>query len=150
VTREPGIRGTPPPPAPGAAGPDGPDRLTTVLAYVLLFAFGLLQGLIGTFQYSRGPGPLIAVLFALAIGATCVLGAWGMRSPGGGLMPGVGWFLAAFALSTGTHGGSVLITNTPAGKWFLFGGAACAAVGCVISYLGWSRPGRSRSGGSRP
>ena len=39
------------------------------------------QGMIvGTFQYSRGPGVLVAVLFDAAILATCMLGAWGMRT----------------------------------------------------------------------
>jgi hypothetical protein len=144
VTREPGTRGTPPSGAGGPGGPDGHDRLTTVSAYVTLFVFGVLQALLGVFQYSRGPVPLAAIGFDLAILVTCVLGARGMRSPGGGLMPGAGWFLTALALSTGTHGGSVLITNTPAGKWFLFGGAACAAAGCVIAFLGWSRAGKTR------
>jgi hypothetical protein len=144
VTREPGIRGTPASGAGGPAGPDGHDRMTTISAYVTLFILGVLQGLLGVFHYSHGPVPLAAIGFDLAILATCVLAAWGMRSPGGGLMPGAGWFLTALALSTGTHGGSVLITNTPAGKWFLFGGAACAAAGCVVGYLRWSRPGKTR------
>jgi len=117
------------------------ERLTGICAYVALFLFGLLQALIGCFQYSRGPVPLAAAGFGLAILATCLLGAWGMRTALGGLMPGVGWFVAAFVLATGTQGGSVLITNTTAGQWFLFGGAACAAVGCVLSYVGWSPAG---------
>ena len=112
----------------------------TVCAYIALFLVGLLQGLIGTFQYARGPALLAAVCFDLAILATCLLGAWGMRTAIGGLMPGVGWFVAAFVLATGTQGGSVLITNTTAGEWFLFGGAGCAAAGALLSYVLWSRP----------
>jgi Family of unknown function (DUF6113) len=117
------------------------ERLITICAYAVLFLFGLSQGLIGCFQYSRGPAPLAAAVFDLAILATCVLAAWGMRSPAGGLMPGVGWFVATIALATGTSGGSVVITNTTAGKWFLFGGSVCAAAGCLLSYLRWSRLG---------
>jgi hypothetical protein len=115
------------------------ERLTGIAAYVALFVLGLFQALIGVFQYSRGPGPLAAIGFDLAILVTCLLGAWGMRSAGGGLMPGAGWFLTALVLSTGTQGGSVLITDTTAGKIFLFGGAGCAAVGCLLSYVIWSR-----------
>lgn len=115
------------------------ERLIGISAYVALFLFGLLQAVVGCFQYSRGPGPLVAAGFDLAILATCVLGAWGMRTPAGGLMPGVGWFAAAFVLATATQGGSVLITNSTAGQWFLFGGSACAAVGCLMSYLIWSK-----------
>jgi hypothetical protein len=123
------------------------ERLISIGAYVALFLFGLLQAVVGCFQYSRGPGTLVAACFDLAILATCVLGAWGMRTPAGGLMPGVGWFVAAFVLATATQGGSVLITNSTAGQWFLFGGSACAAVGCLMSYLLWSKAGRrSRAG----
>jgi hypothetical protein len=56
----------------------------------------------------------------------------------------VGWFVAAFVLATGTQGGSILVTSTTAGEWFLFGGAACAAVGCLLSYIRWSRAGLPR------
>jgi hypothetical protein len=127
----------------------GDDRLTGVSAYVMLFLLGVLEALIGTFQYSRGPVPLAAVCFAALILATCVLAAWGMQTALGGLMPGAGWLLAAFALASGTTGGSVLITNTTAGKWFLFGGAACAAGGCLVAYLGWSKLAEAARAGRR-
>ena len=146
MTSEPGQpaeRGGRSGPAPRAGRPGGSGgRPAAIAAYLLLFAFGLLQALIGAFQYSRGPVPLAAVCFAAGILVTCVLGAWGMRTPAGGLMPGVGWFATTFILATATQGGSVVITNTTAGKWFLFGGAGCAAVGCLVSFLGFSRAGR--------
>lgn len=114
-------------------------RLTGIAAYVVLFVFGVFEALLGVFHYNTGPGPWAALGFDLAILITCLLGAWGMQSAGGGLMPGAGWFLTALVLSTGTHGGSVLITDSTAGKFFLFGGAGCAAGGCLLSYLIWSR-----------
>jgi hypothetical protein len=122
-------------------------RPAAIASYTLLVIFGLLQGLVGAFQYSRGPAGLAAIGFDVLILATCLFGAWGMRTPGGGLAAGLGWFVAAFVMSMGTKGGSVLITNTAAGKWFLFGGAAGAAAGCLTSYLKWSRAGL---GGRRP
>ncbi len=108
-----------------------------VAGYTMLFLFGAAQGLIGSFQYSRtlGPVPVAAWGFDLAIGATCVLGAWGMRRPLGGLMPAVGWFIAAFVLDMGTQGGSVVIANTVPGTWFLLGGTACVVAGVVIAFL---------------
>jgi hypothetical protein len=135
-------------PGPGAGSPAGragrrDDRLTGVSAYVMLFVLGVLQALIGCFQYSRGPVPLAAVGFDVLILATCVLAAWGMQTALGGLAAGGGWLLAAFALASGTGGGSVLITATTAGKWFLFGGSACAAAGCLVAYLRWSRLARA-------
>ena len=126
--------------------------------YVMLLLFGALLGLIGCFQYSRALGsfPVGAVAFAVAIGVTCVLGAWGMHRPLGGLMPAVGWFITSFVLAMGTPGGSVVITNTAAGKWYIFGGSACAAVGVIIGFVRWppARTGASRRGlrlgGPRP
>ncbi len=104
--------------------------------YAMLLLFGLVQSLIGCFQYSRalGPVPVAALAFDVVIGVTCVLGAWGMRSPIGGLMPAVGWFVASYVLAMGTSGGSVVITNTAAGKWFLFGGSACAVAGVLVAF----------------
>jgi hypothetical protein len=115
-----------------------------VSAYVVLTLLGLLEGLVGTFHYSNGPGVLVAILFALAILATCVLGAYGMRTALGGLLPAVGWYAVSLLLSTGTSGGSVIIADTSQGKWFLFGGALCAAAGAVCGYVQWSRPSRER------
>ncbi len=82
--------------------------------YGLLFLFGLLQGVTGSFQYSRsvGPVPVAAVCFALAIGLTCVLCGRGLRSTGGALGPAVGWLLASFVLGMSRASGSVVITNT--------------------------------------
>jgi len=124
-----------------------PDRLIAVSAYVVLFLLGAAEALIGCFQYSRGPVPLAAICFALGILVTCLLAGWGMQTALGGLMPGAGWLVTSFALATGTQGGSVLITNTTAGEWFLFGGAACAAGGCLAAYLGWSKSTRSARDG---
>ena len=122
--------------------------------YVMLLLLGALEALIGCFQYSRALGsfPVAAVGFAAGIGVTCVLGAWGMRRPLGGLMPAVGWFITSFVLAMGTPGGSVVITNTTAGQWYLFGGSACALAAVVFGFVRWSpaRTGTRRRGGLRP
>jgi hypothetical protein len=131
-----------PPPAGDRAG-----RLTGICAYVVLFLLGAAESVIGGFQFSRGPGPVAAIGFALGIAATCLLAGWGMRTALGGLMPGAGWLATSFLLATGTRGGSVLITNTTAGEWFLFGGSVCAAGGCLAAYLGWSKTTRAARGG---
>jgi Family of unknown function (DUF6113) len=123
----------------------GSDRRAVVVgAYLALFLLGLLLGLIGSFQYSRGPAPLAAILFDAGILVTCVLGSWGMRTALGGVLPAAGWFLVTLVLSSVPAGGSVVITNTSAGKWFLFGGAVCAAAGAVYAFAKWSRPSRDR------
>ncbi len=123
--------------------PDGPWAVAG--GYCLLLVFGLLLGMIGSFQYSWALGsfPIAAASFALGIGVVCVAGGWGMRSPLGGLMPAVGWFVASFVLAMSTPGGSVVITNTTAGEWFLFGGSICAVAGVVACFSLFS-PGRAR------
>jgi len=113
----------------------------------MLFLLGVLQGVIGCFFYSVGPAPLAALGFAALLLVTSLLAASGMRRPTGGLMPAVGWFLTSFVLAMGTQGGSVVIANTTAGKWFLFGGSASAAAGAVAAFARWSRP--APAGGSR-
>jgi Family of unknown function (DUF6113) len=138
----------------GGSGRGAAARAITVAAYVALFLLGALIGLIGTFQYSAGPAPLVAILFDVAILATCVLGSAGMRSALGGVIPAAGWILVTLVLSTNSAGGSILVTDTAAGKWFLFGGAVCAAAGAVYAFAVWSRPSRehraSQSSGSQP
>jgi uncharacterized membrane protein len=119
----------------------------TVAAYVALFLLGALIGLIGTFQYGQGPAPLAAILFDLAILAVCVLGSAGMRSALGGVFPTAGWLVVTLVLSSSSAGGSVLVTDTSAGKWFLFGGAVCAAVGAVYAFAVWSRPSQEHRAG---
>ena len=47
-----------------------------------------------------------------------------MGSVSGALVPAVGWILASFVLSMPVSSGSVIIANTAAGKWYLYGGTA--------------------------
>ncbi len=124
-------------------------------AYALLFLLGALEGLIGCFQYSRAVGsfPLAALLLAVAIGATCALGAAGMGSAAGALAPALGWFIVSVVLSLPTSGGSVIITGTTAGEVYLYGGSLCAAGAVVVAFVrrARTRPPRARlSRGSLP
>ena len=61
-----------------ATGAKG-TRLLTGAAYTALFLAGVVQGLIGSFQYSRLV-PVAAIGFCVLLLATCLLGAWAMRS----------------------------------------------------------------------
>jgi uncharacterized protein DUF6113 len=111
------------------------QRAFTAVAYLVLFVLGAVQGLIGSFQYSRSPVPLVAILLGLVIFATCVLCSWGMRSFAGGLLPGVGWLVVSFVLAMPSSHGSVIITNTSAGKWYLYGGAVAVAAGASTAFV---------------
>ena len=131
----------------GTATPDRrPSAIVTSGGYLLLFALGAAEGILGAFWYafSLGPVPVAALGFAVGILGTTIGAAWGMQAATAGLMPAVGWFAAAFILAMPTRGGSVLITNTSAGKWFLYGGTVCVLAGVVASF---ATQGRARAEG---
>lgn len=111
-------------------------------AYALLCLFGAAQGMIGCFQYSWGIGrfPAAALGFCALILVTCVSGAAAMRSAAGALLPAIGWFLVSMVLTLPTSQGSVIVTNTAAGEWYLYGGSASAAAGVLIAFV--RRPAR--------
>jgi hypothetical protein len=113
------------------------QALVTGGAYALLFLFGAAQALIGCFQFSWGVGqvPLAALGFCAAILATGLLGGAAMGSAAGAMAPAVGWVLATLVLTMPTAQGSVIVTNTAAGEWYLYGGTACAAAGVVIAFV---------------
>jgi hypothetical protein len=113
-------------------------RAVSAATYAVLFVLGILEGIIGSFQYSQGPAPLIAIILDIVIFATCVLGAWGTRTPGGGLSPAVGWIIASFVLSMGSSQGTVIITAMPAGEWYLYGGMLASALGVGVAFARWS------------
>jgi hypothetical protein len=115
--------------------------LGAAAAYVLLFLLGAMEGLIGSFQFSRSVGsvPVAALVSCAVILATCLLASAGMSSPLGGLVPAVGWLAATFVLTLPTSAGSVIVTNTSAGRWYLYGGAVCAGVGVALGFR-WRRP----------
>jgi hypothetical protein len=131
--------------------------LVTAGAYAALFAFGAVQGLIGSFQYGRMAGavPVAALACCAAILATCLLAGWATGSVTGALVPGAGWILATFLLAMPVSNGSVIIANTTPGKWYLYGGTLSVVLGVALSFGGWvarSSPGRAAgpSSGPRP
>jgi hypothetical protein len=68
-----------------------------------------------------------------------VLCGWGTMTFSGALAPAAGWLLASFYLSMGTHQGSVIITNTTAGKWYLYGGALAVVASLLANFALWLR-----------
>lgn len=117
----------------------GQSRALTIVTYMVLFVLGVAQAVIGSFQYSRGPVPLVAIALAVLIFATCVLCGWGMRSLAGGLVPALGWIITSFVMAMPSSHGTVIITATSAGEWYLYGGAFAAAGGASASFMLWGR-----------
>ena len=115
-------------------------------AYLMLFLLGLLEGLIGCFQYAgiAGGVPVAALALLLVLFATCLLAGLGMRSAGAAFAVAAGWFLVAAVLSPSTGSGSVILTNTAAAMVYVYGGAVVAVAAMVLAYLLWSRPGAAR------
>jgi hypothetical protein len=122
-------------------GKRGTRSLVSVGVYGVLFLLGLVEGTIGSFQYGRtiGSVPVAALAFCVAILATCLLGAWAMRSVSGAVLPAMGWIIAAFVLSKPVSNGSVIITNTTPGQWYLYGGTLSVAIAVVLTFVGMSR-----------
>jgi hypothetical protein len=115
--------------------PVGGARSLTAVSYVMLFVLGAFQGLIGSFQYSQAPVPLIAIILAVIIFATCAGCGWGLGTFGAGLMPAIGWIFVSFIIAMPRPNGSVVITATAAGEWYLYGGALACAAGCVTAFF---------------
>lgn len=134
---QPGARPQPRPGRPQRQPQPHREAFVSGGAYALLFLFGAAQALIGCFQYSRGVGsvPLAALGFCALILVTCLLGGAAMGSPGGALAPAIGWFAASLVLTVPTAQGSVIVTGTAAGEWYLYGGSVCAGAGVVITLL---------------
>jgi hypothetical protein len=128
-------------------GKPGAPWFVTGSVYGVLFLLGAIEGMIGSFQYGRlaGTVPVGALAFCVAILATCVFAGWGTRSAGGALMPAIGWIIASFVLSRPVSNGSVIITNTTPGKWYLYGGTLSVLLGVALSFGAWIR-----AAGARP
>jgi hypothetical protein len=128
-----------------ATGGKGTRVLLTGAAYAALFLVGAVEGLIGSFQYSR-MAPFGAIVFCVVLLVTCLLGAWAMRSVAGALWTVAGWLVASFVLSMPVAAGSVIITNTTAGQWYLYGGTVAGLAAVALSLAPWFRRAGTRSG----
>ncbi|MGA2826977.1 MAG: hypothetical protein ABSF03_12760 [Streptosporangiaceae bacterium] len=136
---------TPAPAVTDSAGGDRPvehrDAFVTGGAYGVLFVLGAVEAIMGSFEYSWtvGPVPAAALGCCAALLVTCLLAGWAMRSLGGALLPAIAWILVSFLLAMPDAPGSVIITNTASGEWYLYGGAISAAIGVAVAFAIWVR-----------
>jgi hypothetical protein len=117
------------------------DAFVTGGAYGVLLLLGAVEALIGSFQFSWmiGTVPAAALGCCAAILLTCLLAGALMRSLGGALVPAIAWVIVSFVLAMPDAQGSVVITNTTAGKWYLYGGVISAAIGVAAAFAIWVR-----------
>jgi hypothetical protein len=117
-------------------GRPGPDWPVAAGAYAVLFVLGVVEAMIGSFQYARAPKPVPVAALACCAGIllTCVLAAWAMRSVSGAVLPGMGWVITSFVLSMPVSNGSIIITATKPGEWFLYGGTLSVAAAVVAAF----------------
>ena len=122
-------------------GKRGTRSPVTAGVYGVLFLLGAVEGMIGSFQYSRTAGsvPVAALVCCAVILATCLLAAWAMHSASGAVVPGMGWLIVSFVLSMPVSNGSVIITDTAPGKTYLYGGTLSVAVAVVLTLVGTAR-----------
>jgi hypothetical protein len=127
-------------------GRGGSGLLATGGIYGVLFVLGAVEGIIGSFQYSRtaGPVPLASLAFCLALLVTCLLTGWAMRAVSGALVPAIGWIIASFVLSMPVSNGSVIITASAPGEWYLYGGTLSAVIAVAAAFAGSIRTVRSQ------
>jgi hypothetical protein len=111
------------------------QRSLTAVGYLVLFLLGVFESLVGSFQYSQGPVPLVAIVFVVVIFATCAASGVGVGTFAAGLLPAVGWIVASFILAMPRPNGSVIITATAAGEWYLYGGALASAAGASAAFI---------------
>jgi hypothetical protein len=114
----------------GRRGRDWP----VAAVYGVLFIVGVVEGTIGSFQYGRVPTPVpvAALVCCAAILLTCLLAAWAMGSVSGAV------------LSMPVASGTVIITATTPGKWFLYGGTLSVVAAVIASFAGLAFGPRSR------
>jgi hypothetical protein len=126
--------------------------LVAVGVYGVLFVLGAVEGTIGSFQYSRTAGavPLAALAFCVALLVTCLLAAWAMRAVSGAFVPAIGWIVASFVLSMPVSGGSVIITASTPGEWYLYGGTVSAVIAVAASFGRSIRTARTQPGRTQP
>jgi Family of unknown function (DUF6113) len=125
-----------------------PRNLATGGAYGALVAFGVVLGLVGSFQFSWefGGVPVAAILLTALNFAFFRAAGWAMAAKLGTVAVVVPWLIMVILLSSPRAEGDLIVTGTSAGWVFILGGAAAAALA-----IAWApSPGRPPEPGGDP
>ncbi len=66
---------------------------------------------------------------------TCVACGWGVGTFAAGAAAAVGWIIASFIIAMPRPNGSVIITQSAAGEWYLYGARWLACSACSARLL---------------
>jgi hypothetical protein len=124
-----------------------PERVLLGATFVVLFAVGVLTGVVGTFLVPEQVGSfgyLSAVLAVVGNLTMGLLGGFGTLTVAGAVTPLLGWFIAVLALATEpfvSKGGDVVIPGTlgnapgvvHVGVAFMVAGVIASVVSIVIT-----------------
>ncbi|MFC4532523.1 DUF6113 family protein [Sphaerisporangium dianthi] len=112
-----------------------PGAAVTGAAYGVLFVLGAVYGVVSGLQHSWGVGDLVApvpialslLLFGLLYGAGRLMG-----TKLAAFVCGMGWMLVALVFSVKRSEGDLIVAATPAGYWYLGGGAVALVVAVLL------------------
>ncbi|MET8141948.1 DUF6113 family protein [Sphaerisporangium sp. NPDC005288] len=133
-----------------------PSAVVTGAAYGMLFVLGAVYGVVSGLQHSWGIGDLVPpvpivlslILFGLLYGAGRLMG-----TKLSAFVTGMGWMLIALVFAIKQPEGDLIVAATPAGYWYLGGGAIALVVAVLMipSPGSWLlRPGPFGGGNARP
>lgn len=125
-------------PHPPPATRRGPALLAG-LVYGLLAVLGVLLGVIGSFEFSwqAGSVPVAAIALSLLNLAVFRAAGWAMESKAAAIVPAALWMIILVVLASRRPEGDLVVTGTPAGYVYMFGGAVAALVA-----VAWTRSAR--------
>ncbi|MBN6051357.1 hypothetical protein JYK22_05375, partial [Nonomuraea sp. RK-328] len=104
--------------------------------YGMLFVLGLVMGVVGGFTQATwhiGPVPVAAIGWLLALFGACLGAGRMLRSRAGAAVTAAGWLLVSMPFSFELSQGDLVISNSPAGYVYLYGGILAAVAAFLLS-----------------
>ncbi|NUW35268.1 hypothetical protein HTZ77_28110 [Nonomuraea sp. SMC257] len=116
--------------------PGRPGSALGGAVYGMLFVLGLVMGVVGGFTQAAwhvGAVPVAAVGWLLALFGVCLGAGRMLRTRVGAAVTAAGWLLVSMPFSVQLSSGDLVISNSPAGYVYLYGGVLAAAAAFLLS-----------------
>ncbi|NUW46385.1 DUF6113 family protein [Nonomuraea rhodomycinica] len=104
--------------------------------YGMLFVLGLVMGVVGGFTQAAwhvGAVPVAAIGWLLALFGVCLGAGRMLRTRAGAAVTAAGWLLVSMPLSIKLSQGDLVISSSPAGYVYLYGGVLAVATAFLLS-----------------